>query len=243
MSKKTVFITGADKGIGFAAAKQFLINGYNVILSGRSEEILLKAKERLGGNAEYVIWDVSNIGYADKAITAAHSVFGKIDVFVNNAGVVCDDDIGESYKDFFEKTESGWDYTMNVNLKGMFFALQAEARYMRKYNICGNIVNLCSEMGFRPAEYAYGISKWGVRGMTMGVGKRLAEYGIVVNGIAPGETATEIIRQKEGEIKKIDSPRGIQASPEEIAEGIYFLANSRNIIGEILISDGGRNLH
>ena len=74
---------------------------------------------------------------------------------------------------FFEKTEVGWDDTMNVNLKGMFFALQAEAKYMRDLGIKGNIVNVCSEMGFRPAPFAYGISKWGVRGMTMGIGKEL----------------------------------------------------------------------
>lgn len=131
---------------------------------------------------------------------------------------------------------------MNINLKGVFFALQAEALYMIEKNIRGNIVNICSEMGFRPASFAYGISKWGVRGMTMGVGKELAEFGIVVNGIAPGETATEILRQTEGEVKTIESPRGVQAMPEEIAEGILFLSQSRNIIGEIMVSDGGRRL-
>lgn len=75
-----------------------------------------------------------------------------------------------------------------------------------------------------------------------GAGKELAPLGITVNGIAPGETATEILRQSEGNIKEIASPRGIQAEPEEIAEGIYFLAQSKNIIGEILVSDGGRRL-
>ena len=106
----------------------------------------------------------------------------------------------------------------------------------------GNIVNMCSETGFRPALFPYGISKWGVRGMTMGAGKELAGYGIVVNGLAPGETATEILHQEEGVVKKICSPRGIQATPEEIAESVYFLSQSRNIIGEVLVSDGGRRL-
>lgn len=163
-------------------------------------------------------------------------------MFINNAGIVCDDDIGERAVGFFEKTEAGWDETMNINLKGLFFALQAEAMYMKENNIKGNIVNVCSEMGFRPAANAYCISKWGVRGMTMGIGKQLASLGIVVNGIAPGETATKILRQREGDIKKIASPRGVQASTEEIAEAIFFLSQSRNIIGEILVSDGGRSL-
>ncbi len=233
-----VLITGANKGIGFATAKLF-----QVIITGRNENKLIAAKERLGKNTEYIIWDIADVSSAVPLIKRAHSIWGNIDVFVNNAGIVSSEDNGPKSVGFFEKTEEGWDDTMNVNLKGMFFALQAEAKYMRDLGIKGNIINVCSEMGFRPASFAYGISKWGVRGMTMGIGKELAPLGIVVNGIAPGETATEILHQREGDVKHISSPRGIQATPAEIAEAIYFLSKSRNIIGEILISDGGRRLY
>ena len=239
----TVLITGANRGIGFAAAKIFISCGYNVIISGRNENKLIKAKEKLGKNAEYVVWDISDVSSSEKAIEKAHSLFGNINVFVNNAGIVCSDDNGPGQVDFFQKSEAGWDVTMDINLKGTFFALQAEAKYMKNNNIKGNIVNICSEMGFRPALFAYGISKWGVRAMTMGAGAYLAPYGIVVNAVAPGETATEILHQKEGEIKEIKSPRKIQATPHEIAEAIYFLSKSRNIIGEVLVSDGGRRLY
>jgi len=240
---KIACITGASKGIGFATAKLFIKNGYKTIITGRNENNLKSAKEKLGENAEYIIWDIADISKAKNAIENAHKIFGNIDIFVNNAGIVCDEDSGASYVDFFNKTEKSWDDTMDINLKGMFFAVQAEALYMKEKNIKGNIVNVCSEMGFRPAENAYCISKWGVRGMTMGLGRRLAYEGIVLNGIAPGETATEILRQKEGVIKPLeDSPRGIQATPSEIAEAIYFLSQSRNIIGEVLLSDGGRSL-
>ena len=237
-----VLITGANKGIGFATAKLFQSKGYQVIITGRNEDRLHAAKERLGINVEYIVWDVLNISIASEIIQKAHSLWGNIDVFVNNAGIVCSDDNGPCAAGFFKKSEAGWDETMNINLKGMFFALQAEAAYMKEHEIQGNIVNVCSEMGFRPAAFAYGISKWGVRGMTMGVGKELAPIGIVVNGIAPGETATEILHQEEGIIKSIISPRGIQSTPDEIAEAIYFLSKSRNIIGEVLLSDGGRSL-
>ena len=235
-------ITGASKGIGFKTAELFRTNGYKVIITGRNEQKLIDAVGRLGSNAAYLVWDVADVKSAKAAVKKAHLLFGKINVFINNAGIVCDDDIGERAVGFFEKTEAGWDETMNINLKGLFFALQAEAMYMKENNIKGNIVNVCSEMGFRPAANAYCISKWGVRGMTMGIGKQLASLGIVVNGIAPGETATEILRQREGDIKKIASPRGVQASTKEIAEAIFFLSQSRNIIGEILVSDGGRSL-
>lgn len=239
---KTVLITGGNKGIGFATAKLFLESGFNVIITGRDEERLRNAAERLdSSNCRYLVWDVSDITAIAPAIDAAHAFFGNIDVFVNNAGIVSDEDITQ--KDFLEKTETAWDNTMNVNLKGLFFALQAETRYMVDHEIKGNIVNLCSEMGFRPAYNAYCISKWGVRGMTSGIAKNIAKYGIVLNGVAPGETATEILRQKEGERRLNKSPRGERAMPSEIAEAIYFLANSRNIIGEVLVSDGGNRLY
>lgn len=237
---KTVLITGGNKGIGFATAKLFAENGYNVILAGRNKEHLKNAVESIGKEkCSYVLWNCGKVDDIEPAIKSAHSIFGNIDIFVNNAGIVTDDIFTKS---FFEKEEEPWDEIMNVNLKGVFFAVQKEAKYMLEHNIKGNIVNVCSEMGFRGACDAYAVSKWGVRGLTEGLGKLLAEHSIVLNGIAPGETATEIIKQKEGEIKKIDSPRGIQASPREIAEGIYFLARSRNIIGETLISDGGRRI-
>lgn len=237
-----VLVTGGSKGIGFATAKLFCDCGEKVIISGRNEERLKTAKNKLGKNAEYLVWDVSDISCAEEMIAKADTFFGCVEVFVNNAGIVCADDIGENAVGFLDKTETGWDATMDINLKGLFFALQAEAKYMINKKIKGNIVNVCSEMGFRPAPFAYGISKWGVRGMTMGVAKELAPFGIVLNGIAPGETATEILCQKEWDVKKIASPRGVQATPKEIAEGICFLAKSRNIIGEILVSDGGRRL-
>ena len=238
---KTVLITGANKGIGFACAEVFAENGYNVIITGRSEERLRAAVERLGGRAEYSLWDVSMVKDAENAVLKAHEKFGKIDTFINNAGIVTDEDIRQV--DFLEKTEAAWDETMNINLKGLFFCCQAEAKYMISNDIKGHIVNVCSENSFRAANNAYCISKWGARGLTVGLGKELSKYGIVLNGIAPGETATEILRQKEGERVKMISPRGERAMPKEIAEAIYFLANSKNIIGEILVSDGGRRLY
>lgn len=237
----TVLITGANKGIGFASAKLFLNNGYNVILAGRNEERLIAAKARLNNAVEHVVWDVSNIHQAPIALAQAHQYYGNIDTIVNNAGIVSDEDITRS--DFLDKTEEAWDKTMNINLKGLFFAIQAEAKYMIQNNIAGHIVNICSEMSYRAAYNAYTISKWGALGMTKGLAKRLAQNQIIMNGVAPGATATEIFRVEEGLPVKNKSPRGERAMPDEIAEAIYFLANSKNMIGSVLLSDGGRSLH
>ncbi len=239
---KIALITGGGRGIGFATAKKFVENGYRCIITDINEQRLIDAVEKLGNkNCGYVVWDVSDVQYASTAINKAHEIFGNIDVFVNNAGIVTDEDA--KGVNFLEKTEKAFDDTININLKGVFFALQAQTKYMIDNNIKGHIVNVCSEMGFRAANDAYRISKWGVRGMTMGVAKEIAKYGIVLNGVAPGQTATEILRQKEGERVANRSPRGFRAMPEEIADAIYFLSQSPNIIGEILVSDGGSRLY
>ena len=235
--ERTVLITGGSKGIGFATAKQFLSQGDRIIITGRNEEKLKEASEKLGG-CPYLVWDIANISLAAEMIEQADAFYNGIDVFVNNAGVVLQWGYG-----FLEMTEEIWDKTMEINLKGLYFACQAEANYFLAKGRKGHIVNVCSEMGFRAAADPYGISKWGVRGMTLGLAKVLGPQGIVVNAIAPGETATEILRQQEGEVKPLESPRGVQAIPEEMARTIYLLATEDNMIGTILLTDGGRSLH
>lgn len=90
---KTVLVTGGNKGIGFATAREFLNNGYNVIISGRSKERLQNAVEKLGGNSRYIIWDAADVSVAPKALKEAHIFFGNIDTIINNAGIVTDEDI------------------------------------------------------------------------------------------------------------------------------------------------------
>lgn len=241
IANSVVLITGGNKGIGFATAKQFLQKGASVIIAGRNEDKLHAAVEKLESDrCGYVVWDIADVASSGSCIDKAHTLFGPINVFINNAGIVTDEDA--NVRDFLQKTAESWDQTMAVNLKGMYFAIQAETKYMIEHSIRGHIVNVCSEMGFRPAKDAYSISKWGVRGMTTGLAPLLMNYGIVLNGIAPGETATEIMRQPENTEYAIRSPRGKRAMPYEIAEEIYFLATRDNIIGEILVSDGGRRI-
>lgn len=238
---KTVLITGANKGIGFATAKKFHENGYNIILAGRDEKHILDAEKKIKGNVNHIIWDIADYLESDRIVNDAHGLFGDIDVFVNNAGIVTDTNMSGS--GMLKETPQSWNSTIDINLTGTFFAVQAELKYMIENKIKGHIVNVCSEMAFRARADAYTISKWGVRGMTYGASLEAAPYGIIINGIAPGETATEILRQKEGEPFKIKSPRGERAMPSEIADDIFYLSQSKNIIGSILNSDGGRSVY
>ncbi len=238
--KKTVLVIGGSKGIGFATAKKFIENGFNVIITGRNTERLKKASTELN-SSPYLEWDIKDVLKAKEYVEKAHDFYGNIDVFINNAGIVTDAQWnGEHFPNLRVST---WDETMDVNLRGVYFVCQAEAKYLIEKSIKGHIVNVCSEMGFRAGTDAYTISKWGIRGLTLGMARELAPHKIVVNAVAPGETATEILRQTEGVETKMDSPRGMRAMPYEIANAIYLLATEDNMIGTILQTDGGRSLH
>lgn len=240
---RVALITGASRGIGFAAAQKFVASGHAVILVGRSETSLQKAQEKLGGNTKYLVWDLQNIDCIESKVQEAISLFGRLDVVVNCAGYLSD---SCRKNDFFAVRPEEWDAVMDTNVKSIFFICQSILAYMIREKIQGHIVNVCSEMSFRPIWYPYGVSKWGLRGLTGGLGRLMAPYGITVNGVAPGQTATEMMCFKPGDpLDEPSIPRGIMSTPEEIASVIHFLASeeAKNIMGEIVISDGARHLY
>ena len=242
MESRVALITGATRGIGFVAAKEFLRSGHRVILVGRSEAALQSAQSRLDGETQTLVWDLTDIGGIQSKTEEAVSKFGRIDVVVNCAGYLSD---ACRKNDFFAVHPEDWDVVMDTNVKSVFFLCQNVLRYMLDKNIRGYIVNVCSEMAFRPVWYPYGISKWGLRGLTEGLGRLMAPYGITVNGVAPGQTATDMMGYKPGDpLTEPSIPRGVMSTPEEIATLIHFLASdaARNIMGEIVISDGARHL-
>ena len=116
--------------------------------------------------------------------------YGCIDILVNNAGV-----LGASMPN---ATEEEFDKVIDTNLKGVFFLSQLVGKYMKENKIEGNILNVGSSSSLRPAISAYTLSKWGIRGLTLGLAKALAPYGITVNGIAPGPTMTPMLLQDYG---------------------------------------------
>lgn len=240
---KRAIITGAGRGIGLAIAKAYIKYGARVLITGRDKERLEKASEDFQENVEYMVWDVCDISDCRKKIEiAAEKLGGSPEILVNNAGVLTEHDFKWEY---LEITPEEWDYVMNTNCKAMFFMCQNMAKYMIENKVRGHIVNITSEMGFRPACVPYGISKWGAVGMTKGLGMMLAPEGIVVNGIAPGAITTDMMGWKPGDSIIRDSHANRRFGfPEEIAELAAFLGSTAgdNIIGEVILSDGGSSL-
>ena len=148
---------------------------------------------------------------------------------VNNAGI--------SFDSHASSKEEEYDTILDTNLKGVYFLTQHFANYFKDNKIRGNILNIASSSSVRPATSPYGLSKWGIKGLTEGMARLLAPYGITVNGIAPGQTATPMM---EGvSLKNIYHPTnliGRYILPVEIANMAVILVSEmgRSIVGDIV---------
>jgi len=239
---RAALITGGTSGIGFATAEAFLRSGASVVITGRSESRLNDARERLAkiAGAERVACvvmdsaDVSSIDAGFEKIIAL-PLPSKINILVNNAGVAkgC----------FGNMREADYDMVLNTNLKGAYFLSQRFANYLKENRSRGNILNICSSSSLRPANSPYTLSKWGLRGLTLGLAKTLIPHGIVVNGLAPGPTATPMLIKEEmgGGIDLESNPSGRYATAEEIANAALFLVSDcgRMVVGDVLFMTGG----
>lgn len=238
--EKTVLITGGNSGIGKECAFAFAYAGANVIIAGRDEQKLQNVCEntRKVGKCKYIKWDVRNVSDYESKIREAEEKFRtEIDILVNSAGI-----FDGAIKDFFEITATEFDHVLETNLKGTYFMCQVFAKYFINKRKKGHIVNVVSNLGTLPTVKPYGISKWGMVGLTKGLGLHLAEYGITVNGVAPGEVATPINGWKEGDCPARRAHKNGRLSfPCEVAQVILYLAGftGENMIGEIVVCDGG----
>lgn len=243
LKNKIALITGGSSGIGFAIAEGFIKSGASVVIAGRNEKKLDIARNKLSVkcNNQNKVWtinlDITDVACFQEKIDHIIKECGKIDILVNNAGM-----LGSNLTN---TTDMDYTNVMNTNLKGAFFLSREIANYMIKNHIHGNILNICSSSSLRPANSAYTLSKWGLRGLTLGLAKTLCKHNITVNGIAPGPTATEMLGQCASD--RIDnkySPIGRMALPEEIANMAIFLVSNmgRTIVGDIIYMTGGAGL-
>lgn len=237
---KVALVTGGSSGIGLAISKKLLEAGCKIIIVGSNENKLRKAFDQFrdSTNIRTYCLDISNVASINAAIPEISELFSerKIDILVNSAGVNEDGD-------FLEISEKTFDKIIDINLKGTYFVSQAVAKHMINNNVAGHILNISSVSEVRPAILPYEISKWGIKGLTMGLADELLPYGIVVNAIGPGPVATPMMSfdDKIYDIAHLSNPSGRFTTPDEIANLALFMVSGfgNQIIGDTVYMSGG----
>jgi 3-oxoacyl-[acyl-carrier protein] reductase len=244
LKDKKAIVTGGGRGIGRAIALAFAKEGADLLVNYQSNESAAKevveSIEGLGRKAICVKADVSNYHDAQAMVDRAVRELGGVDILVNNAGM-------SQPGMLLTMTEEVWDKIIGIHLKGTFNCTQAAARCMKEKK-SGKIINVISTAGLfgTVGQINYASAKAGVIGFTKSASRELGRYGINVNAICPGVTATEMttkVRSDE-KLKEVYLSRiqlGRFADPEEIAPAFVFLASedAGYVTGQVLCVDGG----
>ncbi|MDR1123329.1 MAG: 3-oxoacyl-[acyl-carrier-protein] reductase [Elusimicrobiota bacterium] len=240
---KTALITGASRGIGYAAAELFLREGAAVAICAASEQSAAVAKESLlkavpAGRVYAQAADVSQNADCEAFAQNAFKEFGTIDILINNAGITKDTLM-------LRMKEADFDAVINVNLKGAFLMSKAAVKFMMK-GAEGSIVNMSSVVGQtgNAGQVNYAASKAGLIGLTKAMAKEFASRNIRVNAVAPGFVNTDMTNAlsealKAEVLKSIPLKKFAQAA--DIAKAVLFLAcgDAGYITGQILAVNGG----
>ncbi len=241
---KSGIVTGASSGIGFGLAQGLVGAGAEIIITGRNEDKLNQAAQRLargGGRVIPVRVDLSRLDGIQPLVERALSEFGQIDFLFNNAGTI----FRTPCENFpLEKWQEG----LMVNLTAPFFLAQAVARTMIEKGVKGRIINTSSLIAVQGGKTvpAYAASKGGLTQITKTMCNDWSKYGILVNAIGPGWVATDLTKalrddpQRNAEISG-RIPLGRWATPEDFAGVAVFLASnaSNYITGQVIFVDGG----
>lgn len=251
MKERVALVTGASSGIGRAVAEAFAQKGAKVVVAARREPELVELAAEIvaaGGEATYVVTDVSVASDVERMVAHAIDTFGRLDYAVNNAGIE-----GE-LASITSLPEEEFDRVIAINLKGTFMCLQHESRAMLASGRGGAIVNVGSVNSFLGSAHGPGnvASKHGLIGLTTSASAELASPGIRVNLLCPGIVATPMnqrLRDLFGDalydeyvMPQVHVRR--MGQPEEMARAILFLCSddASYITGTTLTPDGGFTL-
>lgn len=256
MDRRSVIITGAGSGIGRAIAQAFADAGDVVYLADISEKRLGETSGQLKGSdrVHTCVLDVTDFSAVESLVSEVITDTGRLDVFVNNAGVF------DGYASVAETSPELWDKIIGVNLSGYFHGVKAAATPMMERGN-GRIINIGSVAGQRGGAdgISYAASKAGIEGLTRRAAFDVGRHGVTVNVVAPGVIATDL-RANSSEIlgDLVDVDRGVGATPqlmdflipagrggapEEVAALVLFLAgeSAAYINGQVIQVDGGWN--
>ena len=241
LTNRVAVVTGGAQGFGLAITERFIEAGAKVIIWDIDERAAKTAVEKVGSdNVSYQIVNVSDFEMINKNLSEIESKHGKIDIFVNNAGIAGMNTTVAEYP------LDEWHKVINLNLNSVFYCCKAVVPFMVK-NDYGRIVNIASIAGKEgnPNASAYSTSKAGVIGLTKSLGKELAQKNIAVNCVTPAAAKTRIFDQMTEEhinymLSKI--PRNKFAKVEELASLVTWVSSEENSFSTAAVFDlsGGR---
>lgn len=237
--KKTVIVTGASSGIGFAVAKAYLERGYNVVGNARTLARLESAAAKLGNPANFlpVAGDIALPATAAALFEQAIAAFGKVDILINNAGIF----IARPVSDYTQEDVAA---IVSTNLLGFFYPSQQAARHMSA-NQQGHIVTITASLAMQPNAKVPALLpiliKGGLNHATRGLALELAASNVRVNAVAPGIIDTPLHPDDAGTRAFLQtlSPSGVTGSTQDIVNAILYLTDSRFTTGTVMAVDGG----
>jgi 3alpha(or 20beta)-hydroxysteroid dehydrogenase len=230
---KVAIITGGAQGMGAADARMLVAEGAKVVIADILDEPGQTLADELGDAARYVHLDVSDEEQWQAAVEAAVTAFGKVNVLVNNAGIV---EVAPLKSLDVDK----WNRVLAVNLTGAMLGIKAVLGPMKDAG-GGSIINVSSIEGMRGASrvHSYVASKWGLRGLTKSAALELASDNIRVNSLHPGFIRTPMTEHFPDDM--VGTPLGRPGKPEEVATFVVFLASDESSFstGSEFVVDGG----
>jgi len=246
LENKVVLITGAGSGIGYHSALRCAAEGASIVAVDQREETAEKTAQAVssaGGACIPVRADISNDADCRTMIERAESVYGRLDVLFNNAGISHIDD-----GDAVDTDEDVWDLTMQVNLKGVFLCCKHGIPALRKAG-GGSVINTASFvalLGAATPQIAYTASKGGVLALSRELAAVHARENIRVNALCPGPLHTELLMkyldtEEKRQRRLVHIPMGRFGKADEIAQTVVFLASDESsyVTGTSFTVDGG----
>ncbi|MBI3902448.1 MAG: SDR family oxidoreductase [Nitrosomonadales bacterium] len=236
-NNRTVVITGASSGIGFALAEAYLKRGFNVVGNARTQDRLKSAAAKLGNPDKFLLveGDIADPATAKKLFERAIAKFGKVDVLVNNAGIF-------NAKPFTQYTSDDLDNLVNTNLKGFVYATQAAASHMsaRKQ---GHIISITASIAAQPNVNVPAtlpiLIKGGINHATKALALELAADNVKVTAVAPGIVDTPLYTPDMHDFLKTLQPAGRIGTTKEIVDAVLYLSDAEFTTGVVLPVDGG----
>jgi 3alpha(or 20beta)-hydroxysteroid dehydrogenase len=221
LSSKVALITGGASGIGRACAQAIIAEGGKVMIGDVADDAGRATADELGSDAAYVHLDISSEQDWAAAVKATLARFGKLNVLVNNAGIITGGALGEY-------SSSEWRRIIDVNLTGVFLGMSASVAALKK-SAPSSIVNMSSIAGLQGAAgfHGYCASKWGIRGVTKSAALELAPFGIRVNSVHPGTIRTPMTAGVP-ESMADNSAFGRFGEAVEVANLVAYLAGDRS---------------